>query len=76
MFNALRYYWIISKGYRVRPWKSPYIQWRMETFFGHAAADLTAGKFLRLMWRERRRMAGFLDWVSKQLSRQRAGRAK
>ena len=42
MWNALRYYWIISKGYRFRPWKSPYIQWRLETFFGHEAANLDA----------------------------------
>ena len=66
MLNAIRYYWIISKGYRLCPWKSPYIQWRLETFFGHDAADLSASKFLRLMWRERVRMEGFLDWVAKQ----------
>jgi len=66
MWNALRYYWIISKGHRLTPWKSPYIQWRMETFFGHEAADLTAGKFCHLMWRERARMERFLDWVADQ----------
>ncbi len=56
MLNALRYYWIISKGYRFRPWASPYIQWRMETFFGHQAANLDARKFFALIWRERARM--------------------
>lgn len=71
MLNALRYYWIISKGHRLRPWTSPYIQWRMETFFGHEAADLTAGKFFSLMWRERARMEHFLDWVAEQRKRQR-----
>ena len=64
MLNALRYYWIIAKGYRLRPWKSPYIQWRLETFFGHDAANLDARKFFRLMWRERARMERFLDWVA------------
>lgn len=63
MLNALRYYWIISKGYRLRPWASPYIQWRLETFFGHAAADLTRSTFFRLLWRERARMHRFLAWV-------------
>lgn len=63
MLNALRYYWIISKGYRLRPWTSPYIQWRLETFFGKAASDLDARKFFRLMWRERARMKRFLAWV-------------
>ena len=42
MLNALRYYWITAKGYRLRPWKSPYIQWRLETFYGKEAADLDA----------------------------------
>lgn len=72
MFNALRYYWIISKGHRLSPWKSPYIQWRMETFFGHEAANLTAGQFFHLMWRERARMEQFLDWVARQRARRRS----
>ena len=72
MFNALRYYWLISKGHRLTPWKSPYIRWRMETFFGHAADDLTARTFFSLMWRERTRMERFLDWVADQRVRQHA----
>jgi hypothetical protein len=72
MLNALRYYWIISKGHRLRPWMSPYIQWRMETFFGHDAVDLTAGKFFSLMWTERARMERFLAWVADQRDRQRS----
>lgn len=64
MLNALRYYWIISKDYRLRPWASPYIQWRLETFFGAEAAHLGAGQFFGLLWRERVRMARFLAWVN------------
>ncbi len=64
MFNALRYYWITAKGYRLRPWKSPYVQWRLETFYGKQAADLDARKFFALMWRERARMERFLGWVA------------
>ena len=64
MWNALRYYWIISKGYRLRPWASPYIQWRLETFFGHQAAGLDMRGFFDLMWRERARMVHFLGWVA------------
>jgi hypothetical protein len=69
MLNALRYYWIISKGYRLRPWKSPYIQWRMETFFGSDAAALDARKFFRLIWRDRARMERFLEWVAESRAR-------
>jgi hypothetical protein len=64
MLNAVRYYWIISKGYRLCPWKSPYIRWRLETFFGHEAADLDARKLFALLWRERSRMERFLEWVA------------
>jgi hypothetical protein len=63
MLNALRYYWIISKGYRLQPWNSPYIQWRLETFFGADAAHLNASQFSALLWRERARMKRFLAWV-------------
>ncbi len=71
MLNALRYFWIIAKGYRLRPWASPYIQWRLETFFGREAAGLTMGKFMRLMWRERIRMERFLEWVAERRREQR-----
>lgn len=71
MFNALRYYWITTKGFRLRPWRSPYIQWRLETFFGKEAADLDARKFFALMWRERARMERFLGWVDERHHAQR-----
>ncbi len=66
MLNALRYYWIITRGYRLRPWASPYIQWRLETYFGKEAAGLDRAKFLSLMWRERVKMKRFLEWVREQ----------
>lgn len=71
MLNALRYYWVTTKGYRLRPWKSPYIQWRLETFFGKEAADFDARRFFVLMWRERARMERFLDWVDERRHAQR-----
>ena len=64
MFNALRYYWIAAKGYRLRPWHSPYIRWRMETFLGPEASPLTAGLFFHLLWRERARLREFMRWTS------------
>jgi hypothetical protein len=63
MLNALRYYWITAKGYRLRPWASPYLRWRFETFLGKDAADLTAARFFHLLWRERKQMERFLEWV-------------
>jgi hypothetical protein len=64
MMSALRYYWISAKGYRLRPWSSPYIRWRMETFFGPQAAAPGPACFFSLLWRERRRFSEFLRWSS------------
>jgi hypothetical protein len=72
MLNALHYYWIIARGYRLRPWASPYLQWRLETFFGKDAASLDAGKFFSLVWRERARMERFLEWVGERRREQRS----
>jgi hypothetical protein len=63
-FTALRYYWITARGYRLRPWASPYIRWRLETFFGGDMHALGAGELFRLMWRERSRSRQFLEWVA------------
>ncbi len=63
MLSALRYYWITARGYRLRPWKSPYLRWRMETFFGPKAEPLTARRFFTLLWQERRRMQEFVRWA-------------
>lgn len=70
MLNALRYYWITAKGYRLCPWASPYLQWRLETYFGKDAGHLNRAGFIRLMWNERARMRKFLEWVGEQRVRQ------
>jgi len=62
MLRMLRYYWSVSRGYRLQPWKSPYLRWRMETFFGPEAAPAGASRFFSLLWRERRRLREFLAW--------------
>jgi hypothetical protein len=63
-FTALRYYWITAKGYRLRPWASPYIRWRLETFFGGDMYALGPMQFFNLLWRERSRSRQFLEWVA------------
>ena len=64
MFLALRYYWMTAKGYRLQPWNSPYLRWRLETFFGKDAANLGARDTIQLLWRERARLRSFLNWVA------------
>ncbi len=64
MFIGLRYYWRTAKGYRLCPWRSPYIRWRMETFYGGDMHNLSAGEFFRAMWKDRQAMREFLRWVA------------
>jgi hypothetical protein len=70
-FTAIRYYWITTKGYRLQPWASPYIRWRMETFYGPEAAELDARKFFHMLWRDRARMRRFITWVGERRREQR-----
>jgi hypothetical protein len=69
LIDALRYYWITARGYRLRPWRSPYLRWRMETYFGPEAEPLTARRFCALLWRERRHLVEFLAWVGERRRR-------
>ena len=71
MLKGLRFYWTVARGYRLRPWQSPYLRWRLETFLGPEAADLDARKFFRILWRYRVQLENFLDWAAE---RQRAQR--
>ena len=68
--EALRLYWIGAAGYRLRPWKSPYLRWRLETFLGREAANPGPLQFLRLLWRERVRLRSYLDWVAERRAAQ------
>ena len=64
MLKTVMYYWNAARGYRWKPWKSPYMRWRFETFLGEEAAELTARKFFRLAWKYREYMERFVDWAS------------
>lgn len=75
MWGAIRYVWGITAGYRLRPWRSPYIRWRLETYFGPRGEVQSGGQFCRLLWRERREMGRFLRWVEERQAEQ-AARSK
>jgi hypothetical protein len=64
MWATLRFYWIAARGYRLQPWKSPYLQWRFETFLGKEAASLDAKKFFELCWKYRDRLKSFAQWAA------------
>lgn len=62
-FEMLRLVWQAGRGYRLRPWRSPYLRWRIETYCGRRADGIAAGDFRRFLWRERRRLAHYLRWA-------------
>jgi hypothetical protein len=61
----LRFLWIATRGYRFRPWNSPYLRWRIETYSGIPAESITRESFFRFIWSERRSLWQYLRWVSR-----------
>jgi hypothetical protein len=61
----LRTLWRLTRGYRLRPWRSPYLRWRMETYWGLHAEEITFVLFWGLMWRQRREMLRYLRWAGR-----------
>lgn len=64
MIPRLRFLWVAARGYRLRPWRSPYLRWRIETYSGMKAGEIGFTEFWRFTWKERRRLARFLRWAA------------
>jgi hypothetical protein len=61
----LRTLWRMSRGYRLRPWRSPYLRWRIETFWGIPAESVGFGEFVSFTWRQRRELLRYLRWAER-----------
>lgn len=64
MFREAVLAWRLAKGYRLSPWRSPYLRWRIETYSGVEASSITPGMFLRFVWTYRRDLFRYLRWAS------------
>jgi hypothetical protein len=60
-----RFFWVATRGYRLQPWNSPYLRWRVETYSGIPAESLDAGSFLRFLLAERGSLWAYLCWVGR-----------
>ena len=69
----LRVLWRLTRGYRLRPWRSPYLRWRMETYWGLHAEQITFADFWRFVWRRRRDLWRYLRWAARMSSGRRPG---
>lgn len=59
----LRLIWEMTRGYRLRPWRSPYLRWRVETYSGIHADSITCAGFWKFAWVERRELWRYLRWA-------------
>ena len=65
MLAPLRFLWNATRGSRLRPWRSDYLRWRVETYSGKWAEDLTARDFLAFAWQEKWELLRFLFWTGR-----------
>ena len=56
--------WRLARGYRLRPWRSPYLRWRIETYSGIHADRIDFHTFCRFVCRRRRDLVRYLRWAS------------
>jgi len=61
----MRFWWRATRGYRLRPWRSPYLRWRIETYWGTPAQEIGFLDFWRFTWQRRRDLQRFLDWAER-----------
>jgi hypothetical protein len=61
--GAVRFVWNATRGNRLRPWRSDYLRWRIETYSGRKADTVTSGDFFRFLWQEKWQLLRFLHWA-------------
>ena len=61
----IRTLWSLTRGYRLTPWRSPYLRWRMETYWGVPAESIDLAGFWRFVWQRRRDLMRFLVWAGR-----------
>ncbi|MGA2132872.1 MAG: hypothetical protein ABSH50_11315 [Bryobacteraceae bacterium] len=57
--------WRLTRGYRLTPWRSPYLRWRMETYWGLHADEIGFGEFWRFAWQRRADLRRYVRWASR-----------
>jgi len=65
LISAIRFLWKATSGSRLRPWRSEYLRWRIETYSGMKADQITALEMMRFTWHERGNLLSFLKWAGK-----------
>ena len=61
----IRLLWRLSRGYRLQPWRSPYLRWRMETYWGLHAERIGFQEFWSFVWRHRVDLLRYARWAAR-----------
>lgn len=63
MLRGIGFLWHATKGERLRPWRSAYLRWRLETYSGKKAETVGPRDFWNLFWEEKQQLFRFLRWT-------------
>lgn len=63
MFGAIRFVWNATRGHRLRPWRSEFLRWRVETYSGKPAESLRVRDVLWFFWVSKWELLKFLAWT-------------
>lgn len=73
MLASLRFVWNATRHHRLRPWRSEYLKWRIETYSGMKAEELRARDIFAFVWREKGKLLHFLRWTDRMETWRKAG---
>jgi len=65
VFAPIRFLWNATRGFRMTPWRSPYLRWRLETYSGMWAEKMKAGDIFSFVWAQRWEFLSFLFWTGR-----------
>lgn len=61
----LRLLWLAAKGHRANPWRSRYLLWRIETYWGWHADRISPRQFRTFLWEHRAELWRYLRWAGR-----------
>ena len=63
--RTIRLLWRLSRGHHLTPWRSPYLRWRMETYYGLHADRIGCADFWKFLWSHRADTIRYIRWAAK-----------
>jgi hypothetical protein len=57
--------WRLTRGFRLAPWRSPYLRWRIETYSGRPADSIAFQDFWRFSFAHGAELWRYSRWAHK-----------